>query len=164
MATYFGRQFFFQIFLWQQKGPRRRLSSSSLFHEEMPAVVPAGQPTSSPPTVTALTSPSKILCGPGAALPPLPGGCFPLHWRNPGDELPTTLPQLWGAVWQRAWALLCWGEAQRWETVGEGPGGAGEEHRFIGEEAPGGNGVHFMIYDTSFLFLFLSEQLWLEIP
>lgn len=36
----------FSDFLWQQKGPRWRLSSS-LFHEEMPAVVPAGQPTSS---------------------------------------------------------------------------------------------------------------------
>lgn len=121
--------------------------------------------TSSPsPTVPEPISPSKTWGCPASA----PWELLPTALTKPWRWATKNHHSLWlgqGAVREGAWALLCWGKAQRWETVGEGPRRMGGLLRIIEEEASRGNGVYFMIVmSILIIFFFISEQHWLETP
>lgn len=140
MATYLSRQLSFQIFCGSRRDPSKVFLLSSMRRCQQWFLL-ASQP---PPVMPAPTSPSNILCAPGAqhqgALGLLPGSCSPLLWPNLGDELPKTPPQPWGAVRERAWALLRWGKAWRRKTASEAPQERGKSPGLLGRRHPEGAG------------------------
>lgn len=108
-----------------------------------------------PPTMFAPTSPSKILCGPGAAcaqyrgaIPLLPGAALhccsqtlEMSYRRPHHSL--------GSCQGKDLGPAALEESSEAGHSRRRTGGMGEEHRFIGEEASRGSGVFFMIVKST---------------